>query len=99
MLIFVFCFFQVIKSALTAWNELVNKQPDIFNDKSLFLIIEILNKNLGEEFVLLALQHLKHASLLHEFNRQNIMNANIMTSLKPLLKTQNSEVSWHDRCI
>lgn len=85
---------QVLKSALIASNELINKQPDIFNEKSLFLIIEILNtKNLGDEFILLALQHLKHAALLHEINRQNIMNAGILTSLKPLLKTNNTEVS------
>lgn len=84
----------MLKSTLIASNELINKQPDIFNDKSLYLIIQILNaKNLGDEFILLALQHLKYAALLHEFNRQNIMNAGIVTSLKPLLKTNNTEVS------
>lgn len=85
---------QVLKSALIASNELINKQPDIFNAKSLYLIIQILNaKNLGDEFILLALQHLKHAALLHEINRQNIMNGGVLTSLKPLLKTNNTEVS------
>lgn len=83
----------MIKSALIAWNELINKQPDIFNDKSLFLIVQMLNKNLSDEFILLCLQHLKHATLLHEINRQNIMNIGILSSLKPLLKTQNPEVS------
>lgn len=84
----------MIKSALTAWNEMICKQPDIFNDKSLFLMIQIFSKNLGDDFNLLALQNLKHASLLHEINRQNIMNVGIVSSLKPLLKTQNPEVSW-----
>lgn len=84
----------MLKSALTASNELINNQPDIFNDKSLYLIIEFLNaKNLGDELILLALQHLKHATLLHETNRQNIMNAGILKSIKPLLKTNNTEVS------
>lgn len=84
----------MLKSALVAANELVNKQPDIFNEKSLFLAIQVLNaKNLGDEYILLALQHLKHASLLHEINRQNIMNVGVLTSLKPLLKTNNTEVS------
>lgn len=83
----------MLKSALVAWNELTNKQPDIFNDKSLFLVIEILNKNLGDEFTLLCLQHLKNASLLHEINRQNIMNSGLLSSLKPFLETQNPEVS------
>lgn len=83
----------MIKSALIAWNELTKKQPDIFIDKSLFLITQILNKNFGDEFTLLCLQHLKHAALSHEINRQNIMSIGILTSLKPLLKTQNTEVS------
>lgn len=83
----------MLKSALIASNELINKQPDIFNDKSLYLIIQILNaKNLGDEFILLALQHLKHAGLLHEINRQNIMNADILKSSTSLLKTNNTEV-------
>lgn len=89
--------FKVLKSALIASNELINKQPDIFNEKSLFLIIQVLNaKNLGDEFILLALQHLKHAALLHELNRQNIMNAGVLESLKPLIKTNNTEVSKLD---
>ncbi|XP_031617946.1 armadillo repeat-containing protein 6 homolog [Contarinia nasturtii] len=82
----------VMQSALTAWNEIINKQPDIFNDKSLFLIIDIFSKNLGDAFTLLCLQHLKNATLLHEINRQNIMNVGILTCLKPLLKTENPEV-------
>lgn len=48
---------------------------------------------MGDDFILLSLQNLKHASLLHEINRQNIMNVGIMSSLKPLLKTQNPDVS------
>lgn len=90
-------FVQVLRSALIASNELINKQPDIFNEKSLYLIIQVLNaKSLGDEFILLALQHLKHAALLHETNRQNIMNAGVLTSLKPFLKTNNTEVSKSD---
>lgn len=84
---------QVVKAALIAWNELINKQPDILNDKSLFLIIQILSKNLGDDLTILCLQHIKHASVLHEFNRQNTMNSGILSSLKPLLKTQNPEVN------
>lgn len=59
----------------------------------MFLVIQILTKSLGNEFILLSLQHLKHASVLHETNRQNIMNAGIITSLKPLLKLNDNEVS------
>lgn len=41
----------------------------------------------------MVLQHLKHATVLHEFNRRNIMNGNILDSLKPLVKTGNPEVN------
>lgn len=83
----------MIKRSLTAFNSLIVKNPDIFNDKAMFLVIQISTKNLGNEFISLSLQHLKHASLLHEINRQNIMNAGIITALKPLLKINDTDVS------
>lgn len=70
----------------------MNKQPDIFDDKSLFIVISILNKKPDDDLILLILRLLKHATLLHELNRQNIMNAEIMSNLRPLLQSKNSEV-------
>lgn len=84
---------QIIKQAFVAWNALVNKQPDIFDDKSLFLVITVLQKQPNDELILLILQLLRHATLMHETNRQNIMNAEIMTQLRPLIKTNNEAVN------
>lgn len=72
---------------------MVNQQPDIFDDKSLFLVITVLQKQPDDELILLVLQLLRHATLMHETNRQNIMNAEIMTQLRPLIKTENPVVS------
>lgn len=82
----------MLKGALIAWNELVFKYQDIFNPKSLYLIIHILEKKQNDDLVLLVLQHLKYACVLHELNRQNIINANIMKYLKPLLHGYSNEV-------
>lgn len=83
----------MIKQGLTAWNSMINKNPDIFNDQSMFLVLNLLNSKPGDDVIVLTLQHLKHATLLHEFNRQNIMNSGVLSSLKPLLKSDNAEVS------
>lgn len=82
----------MLKSALIPWNELVYKYQDIFNPRSLHLLIQILEKKLNEELILLVLHHLKYACVLHENNRQNIINANIMKYLKPLLHGHGNEV-------
>lgn len=73
---------------------MVKGQPDIFDDKSLFLVITVLQKQPDDELILLILQLLRHATLMHETNRQNIMNAEIMTHLQPLIKSKNEEVSF-----
>lgn len=72
---------------------MVEKHPDIFDDKSLFLVLQILEQNPDDEMILLILQLLKHATLMHEINRQNIMNAAITKHLKPLLQSKNADVS------
>ena len=71
---------------------MINKQPDIFNDRSLAIVIQILEKKPDADMTCTVLNILKHATLLHEFNRQNIMNAEILKSLQPLLKIQDDEV-------
>lgn len=83
---------QVIKSAVKAWSELINKQPDIFDDRSLAIVVHIFEKKPDVEITCTVLNILKHATLMHEYNRQNIMNAEILKSLQPLLKIQNDEV-------
>lgn len=89
-----FCSFilQVLKKTLTVWNELISKQPDIFNDRSMILIHQMIGDQPSDEIISLALQHLKSACVLHEFNRQNIINANTLDIVKPLLKNSTNEV-------
>lgn len=72
---------------------MINKQPDIFNDRSLAIVINILDQKPDANVTCTVLNILKHATLMHEFNRQNIMNAEILKSLQPLLKIKNDEVS------
>lgn len=55
-------------------------------------MVKILEKKSDNELICGVLSLLKHATLLHEFNRQNIMNAEIMKSLQPLLKNDSEEV-------
>lgn len=69
---------------------MISKQPDIFDDKSMYVVLQLLEKS--DELVVLALQHLKNATVMHEINRQNIMNANILPPLKRLLSGHSNEV-------
>lgn len=85
-------YIQLVKSLLKAWNELINNHPDIFDDRSLSILIEILENKPDDELVSIVLSILKHACLKHEFNRQNMMNAEILRCLQPLLKSENNEV-------
>lgn len=77
---------------MKTWNQLLEKHPDIFEDKSLNIIITILEKKPDDETILLILELLRHATLMHETNRQNIMNAEIMNHLCPLLISKNVEI-------
>lgn len=72
---------------------MVNKYPDVFDEDSLLLLLSILEKQPDDELILQILQLLKHATLMHETNRQNIMNAEILTHLRPLIKSKNDSVS------
>lgn len=78
-----------MKALIKAWNDLINKQPDIFDDRSLSIAITILSNDSDTELICGVLNLLKHATLMHEFNRQNIINAEIMNSLKPLIHKED----------
>ncbi|XP_055379864.1 armadillo repeat-containing protein 6 homolog [Condylostylus longicornis] len=78
---------------LNAKTALTNKYPDIFDDKSLKIVIKILDTHKNEiNLISATLQYLPKACVLHEINRQNIMNANIMNYTKPLVKNPNGKV-------
>lgn len=81
-------------NCLQAASSMTNKNPDIFNEDALNLIIEILEnyKNYNEEIIYVTLQWLGKACIMHEINRQKIMNTNILEYLKPLLFIKSNKV-------
>lgn len=83
---------QIIKQCLRTWNQMLEQHPDIFGEKSLTIILNIWERNPDDETILLILELLRHATLMHETNRQYIMNAEIMNHFRPLLKTTNTEI-------
>lgn len=73
---------------------MVNKQPDVFDPDTLVIVIKILESNQTDVPVRCsALRLLAKACVMHETNRQNIVNADIVKYLKPLLADESSEVS------
>lgn len=79
----------LIKKCLEAVNSLTNKQPDLFDAEAMAVVLKLLsleqNSSEREEITLLTLQWLQKACIMHEMNRQNIMNTPALKLMKPLL--------------
>ncbi|KAH8272899.1 hypothetical protein KR018_008433 [Drosophila ironensis] len=76
----------VIHKSLTAVNSLTHKQPDLFDAEAMAVVLKLLQlEQLHEESTLLTLQWLQKACIMHEMNRQNIMNTPAIKLVKPLL--------------
>lgn len=71
---------------------MINKQPDIFNPDTLVTAIKVLETHDSDTLISLVLRFLAKACIMHELNRQNIVNANIIKYLKPLVHKENAEV-------
>uniref|UniRef100_A0A1A9W848 Armadillo repeat-containing protein 6 homolog n=1 Tax=Glossina brevipalpis TaxID=37001 RepID=A0A1A9W848_9MUSC len=82
----------VLEAILKCLNNLTNKQPDIFNANALALARFLLDINTNEAVICLCLQWLQKACIMHEINRQNIMNANIMQQLKRFISKENGKI-------
>lgn len=72
---------------------MVNKQPDVFDAETLLIVIKILESQTDNLVRCSVLRLLAKACVMHEINRQNIVNADIIKYLKPLLSDESSEVS------
>lgn len=72
---------------------MINKQPDVFDADTLVIVIKILDEQTDVPVRCGALRLLAKACVMHEINRQNIVNADIVKYLKPLLADESSEVS------
>lgn len=74
-------------------SALINKQPDIFNPELLVMLMKCLETQSANTPVLCtALQVTSRACIMHEINRQNIMNADIMRFLRPLMASNDADV-------
>uniref|UniRef100_A0A1B0AGX4 Armadillo repeat-containing protein 6 homolog n=1 Tax=Glossina pallidipes TaxID=7398 RepID=A0A1B0AGX4_GLOPL len=82
----------VLEAILKCLNSLTNKQPDIFNANALALAKCLLDTNANESIICLCLQWLQKACVMHEINRQNIMNANIVQQLKRFVSKENGKI-------
>lgn len=84
-----------MEELLAATNSLINKQPDIFNPETLIIAFRILERKLSNNVDILVFSLLSKACIMHEINRQNIINANIIKYLKPHLSSDDPEVNVH----
>lgn len=84
---------QILTNALLAIISLITKQPDVFDAETLVVSIKIFEKQqASDNLIVHVLRLLSKACVMHEINRQNIMNADIMIYLKPLVESDNLEV-------
>ncbi|XP_067630002.1 armadillo repeat-containing protein 6 homolog [Eurosta solidaginis] len=79
----------VLDACLKAANSFTNKQPDVFDAEALAVVLKLF-AIMDENIIILTLQWLQKASVMHEINRQNIVNAGIVKMLKPYITKQSS---------
>ncbi|KAJ8925485.1 hypothetical protein NQ315_009323 [Exocentrus adspersus] len=65
--------------------SLMSKQPDLLDHRGIEIIISLLEKDEDIELKRLTLRWTKECCILHEKNRQDIFNANILERLKAML--------------
>ncbi|XP_034651857.1 armadillo repeat-containing protein 6 homolog [Drosophila subobscura] len=84
----------VLEKCLRAVNSLTNKQPDLFDAEAMAVVLKLLalRQENRLEITLLTLQWLQKACIMHEVNRQNIMNTPALKLLKPLLVKDNARL-------
>lgn len=79
----------VLEACLKCANSFTNRQPDIFDAEALAVILKLLSIE-DENIIILTLQWLQKASIMHEINRQNIVNAGVVKKLKPFVSKHSS---------
>lgn len=84
---------EIIESTLNTLITLYNNQPDIFDETALALAKQHLNLfPTNERVICLTLQWLQKCCIMHEMNRQKIINAPIIQHLKPFVTRENHKV-------
>ncbi|XP_054738096.1 armadillo repeat-containing protein 6 homolog [Anastrepha obliqua] len=79
----------VLEACLKAANSFTNKQPDVFDAEALSVILKLLAIE-DENINILTLQWQQKACIMHEINRQNIVNAGVVKKLKPFVSKHSS---------
>ncbi|XP_316648.4 armadillo repeat-containing protein 6 homolog [Anopheles gambiae] len=84
---------EVLLKLLTAANAIINKQPDVFCHESLAVALKHLKTAPDAKVACELLKWLQKACILHEMNRQTIMEENLtIPTLKPFLGRNEPEV-------
>lgn len=83
----------ILHYSLIAINAMTNKHPDIFNQTSHNLILNLLRTQKNKEIICETLRWIQMITVLHETNRQTITDENtINVYLKPLLFSTEPEI-------
>lgn len=80
----------VLHHAIIAANAITHKQPDVFDKHCLDTIVQCLDTQKDKQVICDILKWIQKSCIMHEMNRQAIVNADLlMTHLKPLLGDQD----------
>lgn len=82
----------VERTCLKTLIALMNKQPDLLDDRGIKKMLSFLRIKMDFDVKKLTLKWIKNCCVLHENNRQNIFNANILDKLKDLLNDGSSDI-------
>lgn len=84
---------KIVHKLIVCGHGMTYKNPDVFDASSLKVLLKLLESENDKALVCNVLKWMQKACLLHEMNRQLIMNADIlMKHLKPLLARDEPEV-------
>jgi hypothetical protein len=80
------------QTALRAMISLMTKQPDLLDAKGIQIIVANLEKTSDPDIQKLILKWCKECCLMHEMNRQHLIDSNIVDKLSALLQEGNSYI-------
>lgn len=84
---------EVIHASILAANALTHQYPDVFDGRCVKAIKAVHGTQTEEKIVCDSLRWLQKACILHETNRQLIMNEGVLANnLLPLLKNENPQI-------
>lgn len=80
----------VLHHSILAANAITHKQPDVFDKHCLDTIVQLLDTQKDRQVLCDILKWIQKSCVMHEMNRQAIVNADILlTHLKPLLANED----------